>query len=106
MVEGDTHSQFASLISRLEMLKLYDSRTRILIRLTPIHIQVNETQTFGFRFRGYSIVPGTSIGLRTSESAVTIIDAAHLTNPETRGVMFLSTVYGADREIHLKFLTV
>ena len=66
------------------------------------------TKTFGLRFRGYSVVPGTAIGLHSYElkTCVTAADAAHLTNPITRGVMFASVVYGADREVYLKCLSV
>ena len=108
LIEGDTESQFATIISRLEHIRLYDSRTRIQIRLSPVIIQLNGLDTFCLRFRGYSIVPGTAVGMSqcTSKMLVTAIDAAHLTNPETRGIMLASVSQGANREIYLKTLTV
>ena len=66
------------------------------------------TKTFGLRFRGYSVVPGTAVGLHSHESRtlITAADAAHLTNPNTRGVMLATVLYGADRAIYLKCLSV
>ena len=61
LVDGDIGSQFSFLISRLENIKLHDARTRINIRLTPVIANINGNQTFAYRFRGYSIVPGTSV---------------------------------------------
>ena len=71
-------------------------------------ISVNGTDTFRLRFRGYSLVPGKDVGIQQSESkmSVTAIDEADLTNPETRGVMLASVIQGADREIHLKSLSI
>ena len=37
---------------------------------------------------------------------LTSLDAAHLTNPSTRGVMLASVFQGADREIWLKALSI
>ena len=101
IVDGDIGSQFACLVSRLEFVKLHDTQTRINLRLSPINLTCNGETTFAYRFRGYSVVPGTSVRLRSSEgkTLITAMDAAHLTNRLTRGVMLASVVQGADREI-------
>ena len=40
------------------------------------------------------------------EGLVTQIDAAHLKDPSTRGIMQTSVKLGADREVHLGCLSV
>ena len=76
--------------------------------LNPIHYDESGTSEFGFRFRGYAVVPGSAIAIHNcnSRTHVTAIDAAHLTNPETRGIMAASVVFGANREIYLKCLRI
>ena len=37
IVDGDVDSQFATLISRLEKVKLHDRQTRINLRLSPVN---------------------------------------------------------------------
>ena len=100
--------QFACLVSRLEFVKLHDAQTKINLRLSPVYLTCNGEKTFAYRFRGYSVVPGTSVRLRSSEgkTLITAMDAAHLTNPSTRGVTLALVVKGADREIYLKALSV
>ena len=53
-------------------------------------------------------MPGTSVRMRVNScrTLVTAMDAAHLTNPSTRGIMLASTTQGADHEIYLKTLSV
>ena len=57
------------------------------------------TQLLQVLLSEYVIMPG-------KVWSTAIIDAAHLTNPSTRGVMLASVVQGADREIYLKCLSV
>ena len=53
-------------------------------------------------------MPGSKHRMQATkrEGLVTQIDAAHLKDPSTRGIMQSSVKLGADREVHLQCLSV